>query len=72
MECSDFIDQPTELELEDFREETEMMKAIGYHKNVVNLIGCSTNYKPLCLVVEYMSNGDLLHYLRDRRNKVGY
>ena len=72
MQYFGFIDQPTELELEDFREEIEMMKAIGYHKNVVTLIGCSTNYKPLCLVVEYMSDGDLLHYLRGRRNKVGY
>ena len=65
-----FIDCPSEEELEDFREEIEMMKTIGYHKNIVNLVGCSTKREPLCLVVEYMRYGDLLNYLRQRRSKV--
>ena len=65
-----FIDCPSEEELEDFREEIQMMKTIGYHKNIVNLVGCSTKHEPLCLVVEYMRYGDLLNYLRQRRSKV--
>ena len=65
-----FIDCPSEEELEDFREEIQMMKTIGYHKNIVNLVGCSTKREPLCLVVEYMCYGDLLNYLRQRRSKV--
>ena len=65
-----FIDCPNEEELEDFREEIEMMKTIGYHKNIVNLVGCSTKREPLCLAVEYMRYGDLLNYLRQRRSKV--
>ena len=65
-----FIDCPSEEELEDFREEIQMMKTIGYHKNIVNLVGCSTKREPLCLVVEYMRYGDLLNYLRKRRSKV--
>ena len=64
------IDCPREEELEDFREEIEMMKTIGYHKNIVNLVGCNTKREPLCLVVEYMCYGDLLNYLRQRRSKV--
>ncbi|XP_065682131.1 ephrin type-A receptor 3 isoform X2 [Hydra vulgaris] len=57
-------------ELDDFREEIDLMKSIGYHKNIVNMIGCSTVKKPLCLIVEYMENGDLLHFLRNRRTKL--
>ena len=58
------------MELDDFREEIKLMKTIGYHRNIVNLVGCSTINKPLCLIVEYMPNGDLLHFLRQRRSKV--
>ncbi|XP_047133488.1 insulin receptor isoform X2 [Hydra vulgaris] len=57
-------------EINDFREEINLMKRIGYHKNIVNIIGCSTIKKPLCLIVEFMENGDLLHYLRNKRSKV--
>ncbi|XP_065663218.1 uncharacterized protein LOC136085753 isoform X3 [Hydra vulgaris] len=57
-------------ELNDFTEEMNLMKGIGYHKNIINLIGCSTIKKPLCLVVEYMEHGDLLNFLRKNRNNV--
>nr|AAA29218.2 tyrosine kinase receptor [Hydra vulgaris] len=56
-------------ELSDFAEEIKLMKEIGYHKNIVNLIGCSTLKKPLCLIVEYMEHGDLLNFLRKIRSK---
>ncbi|XP_065682566.1 uncharacterized protein LOC100212647 [Hydra vulgaris] len=56
-------------ELKDFSEEINLMKEIEYHKNIVNLIGCSTIRKPLCLIVEYMEHGDLLNFLRKRRTK---
>ncbi|XP_057315127.1 uncharacterized protein LOC130656312 [Hydractinia symbiolongicarpus] len=62
-------DGSTEEEERDFREEMSLMKEIGYHKNIVNLIGCSTVNKPLVLVVEYMKEGDLLSYLRRKRTK---
>ena len=58
------------MELNDFCEEIKLMKMIGYHRNIVNLVGCSSINKPLCLIVEYMPNGDLLHFLRKRRSKV--
>nr|XP_047132657.1 uncharacterized protein LOC100200642 [Hydra vulgaris] len=57
-------------ELNDFREEITLMKEIGYHKNIVNMIGCSTIKKPLCLIVELMENGDLLKFLRNKRSKL--
>eukprot|EP00111_Clytia_hemisphaerica_P017629 TCONS_00052156-protein len=59
-----------ELERANFREEISLMKDIGYHKNIVNLIGCSTIHPPLCLLVEYMVHGDMLHYLRKRRSRL--
>ncbi|XP_065681617.1 mast/stem cell growth factor receptor Kit isoform X2 [Hydra vulgaris] len=57
-------------EYNDFCEEINLMKGIGYHKNILNMIGCSTINKPLCLIVEYMENGDLLSFLRKRRTKL--
>lgn len=54
---------------QDFLREMELMKTIGYHSNVVNMIGCCTRQDPLCLVVEHVALGDLLHYLQDYRAK---
>ncbi|XP_047133483.2 uncharacterized protein LOC100207579 isoform X2 [Hydra vulgaris] len=62
-------DGANQSESDDFYEEISLMKGIGYHKNIVNIIGCSTIKKPLCLIVEFMENGDLLQFLRSRRNK---
>ncbi|KRX80069.1 putative tyrosine-protein kinase F09A5.2 [Trichinella sp. T6] len=51
----------------DFRKEINLMKQVGYHEKLVNMLGCITAEEPLCLIVEYCAQGDLLHYLRDRR-----
>ena len=58
------------MELRDFLEEISLMKMIGFHKNIVNFVGCSTILKPFFLVLELMEHGDLLHFLRKRREKV--
>ena len=63
-------DKATEDEVEDFKMEINFMKTIGLHENVVTMLGCCTLYPPLCLVVEYVPHGDLLHYLRDLRKAV--
>ena len=57
---------------QDFLQEIDLMKSIGFHKNIVNLLGASTHMKPLCLVLEYMPYGDLLHYLRKKRTHVSF
>ena len=46
------------------------MKEVGSHRNIVNMLGCCTSVEPMYLVVEYLANGDLLNYLRKRRNQV--
>ncbi|XP_012562886.2 receptor-like tyrosine-protein kinase kin-16 isoform X3 [Hydra vulgaris] len=51
-------------QLLDFRYEIEIMKDIGYHKNIANMVGWSSFKKSLCLVIEFMENGDLLNFLR--------
>lgn len=57
----------TEHELTDLVSEMEVMKTIGKHKNIINLIGACTQGGPLFVVVEYAPNGNLRQFLKDRR-----
>ena len=54
----------------EFLKEIQLMKEVGSHRNIVNMLGCCTSVEPMYLVVEYVPNGDLLNYLRKRRNQV--
>ncbi|GMS99772.1 hypothetical protein PENTCL1PPCAC_21947, partial [Pristionchus entomophagus] len=51
----------------DFLQEIELMKCIGYHERLVNMIAAVTESLPHLLITEYCSNGDLLSYLKERR-----
>ena len=64
------LDGATEEQMQEFVEEILLMKQIGYHLNILNLLACSTMANPMFLVVEFAKNGDLLHYLRERREQV--
>ncbi|KAI6190128.1 putative tyrosine-protein kinase F09A5.2 [Aphelenchoides bicaudatus] len=55
-----------ELCKSEFLREIALMKTLGYHERLVNMLACITDSEPYCLVVEYCSDGDLLHFLRDR------
>uniref|UniRef100_A0AAQ4PDT4 Fibroblast growth factor receptor n=1 Tax=Gasterosteus aculeatus aculeatus TaxID=481459 RepID=A0AAQ4PDT4_GASAC len=57
----------TEKDLSDLISEMEMMKMIGKHKNIINLLGACTQRGPLYVVVEYASQGNLREFLRARR-----
>ncbi|XP_036384171.1 fibroblast growth factor receptor 1b [Megalops cyprinoides] len=57
----------TEKDLSDLISEMEMMKIIGKHKNIINLLGACTKNGPLYVIVEYASKGNLREYLRARR-----
>uniref|UniRef100_A0AAX7UHW7 receptor protein-tyrosine kinase n=1 Tax=Astatotilapia calliptera TaxID=8154 RepID=A0AAX7UHW7_ASTCA len=57
----------TEKDLSDLISEMEMMKMIGKHKNIINLVGACTQDGPLYVVVEYAAQGNLREYLRARR-----
>ncbi|XP_033956346.1 fibroblast growth factor receptor 2 isoform X2 [Pseudochaenichthys georgianus] len=60
-------DDATEKDLSDLVSEMEMMKMIGKHKNIINLLGACTQDGPLYVIVEYASKGNLREYLRSRR-----
>ena len=64
------LDGATEEQMQEFLEEIRLMKQIGYHRNILNLLACCTMESPMFLVVEFAKNGDLLNYLRKRRDKV--
>ncbi|XP_029600317.1 fibroblast growth factor receptor 3 isoform X5 [Salmo trutta] len=60
-------DDATDKDLSDLVSEMEMMKMIGKHKNILNLLGACTQDGPLYVLVEYASKGNLREYLRARR-----
>ncbi|XP_063047074.1 fibroblast growth factor receptor 2 isoform X2 [Engraulis encrasicolus] len=62
-----FAHDATEKDLSDLVSEMEMMKMIGKHKNIINLLGACTQEGPLYVIVEYASKGNLREYLRARR-----
>ena len=65
-----FVDMADADQRREFLEEIQLMKAVGSHKNIVNMLGCCTVEEPMFLLVEYIPYGYLLHYLRKRRGKV--
>lgn len=64
------VEGASETNREEFLREIRLMKGIGYHRNVISMLGCCTLRDPICLVVEHASDGDLLSYLRDTRKNV--
>ncbi|XP_075072415.1 fibroblast growth factor receptor 2 isoform X9 [Mixophyes fleayi] len=60
-------DDATEKDLSDLASEMEMMKMIGKHKNIINLLGACTQGGTLYVIVEYAAKGNLREYLRARR-----
>ena len=53
-----------------------MMKSVSGTDNplqqfVVNMMGCVTMEEPMMLVLEFITHGDLLSYLRAIRKRVG-
>lgn len=54
----------------DFLEEIKLMKDVGSHRNIVNILGCCTIQEPMFLLLEYVPYGSLLKYLRKHRGKV--
>uniref|UniRef100_A0A8C5R667 Fibroblast growth factor receptor n=1 Tax=Leptobrachium leishanense TaxID=445787 RepID=A0A8C5R667_9ANUR len=60
-------DDATEKDLADLVSEMEMMKMIGRHKNIINLLGACTQGGTLYVIVEYAAKGNLREYLRARR-----
>lgn len=62
----------TDQEMADLISEMEVMKIIGKHVNIINLLGCCTQKGPLLVIVEYAANGNLKDFLRTHRAASGY
>ncbi|XP_023444555.2 receptor-type tyrosine-protein kinase FLT3 isoform X3 [Dasypus novemcinctus] len=56
-------------EKEALMSELKMMTHLGNHENIVNLLGACTLSGPVYLIFEYCCYGDLLNYLRSKREK---
>uniref|UniRef100_A0A914P997 Protein kinase domain-containing protein n=1 Tax=Panagrolaimus davidi TaxID=227884 RepID=A0A914P997_9BILA len=55
-----------DLSKSEFLREIGLMKTLGYHERLVNMLACVTESEPYYLVVEYCGDGDLLHFLREK------
>ena len=64
------LDDTSEAQKGEFMIEIRQMKLLGFHPNVVSLVGCCTLHEKKFLVVEYVPFGDLLQWLRRRRRMV--
>nr|CDJ81567.1 Tyrosine protein kinase domain containing protein [Haemonchus contortus] len=51
----------------EFMHEIELMKSLGFHDNIVSMLGCITSVNKSCLVMEYCANRDLLRFLKQRK-----
>uniref|UniRef100_A0A8V5G1U6 Fibroblast growth factor receptor 2 n=1 Tax=Melopsittacus undulatus TaxID=13146 RepID=A0A8V5G1U6_MELUD len=61
-------DDATEKDLSDLVSEMEMMKMIGKHKNIINLLGaCTQDGESIVCVVNTLPKENLREYLRARR-----
>lgn len=56
-----FAENSTNDDLEEFFDEINMMKTVSPHPNIVSLIGYCTIKKPMLMVMEYVSCGDLVN-----------
>ena len=59
----------TDNDVKDLVKEIQIMKTIGKHENIINLLGVCTQPvgHPLYVIVEYAKHGNLRNYLIDRR-----
>ena len=46
------------------------MQRIGTHRNLVSMIGYWHRSEPIMLIMEYVPHGDLLQWLRNKRQQV--
>nr|XP_058963445.1 uncharacterized protein LOC131790274 isoform X1 [Pocillopora verrucosa] len=60
----------SEEQVLDFLNEISQMKLLAAHPNIVSLVGCSTLRKHKFLVLEYVPYGDLLDWLRKKRQSI--
>ncbi|CAJ0957300.1 unnamed protein product, partial [Ranitomeya imitator] len=61
-------ENPDASEKDALMSELKMMTQIEHHDNIVNLLGACTLSGPIYLIFEYCPHGDLLNYLKSKRD----
>ena len=58
---------PSNVEYKDLASEIKVLIHLGEHQNIVNLLGACTKDGHLCAIIEYCPHGNLVGFLRPRR-----
>uniref|UniRef100_A0A914E1Z6 Protein kinase domain-containing protein n=1 Tax=Acrobeloides nanus TaxID=290746 RepID=A0A914E1Z6_9BILA len=56
--------------ISEYMREIRLMKQLGYHPHVLNLIGWMTSGGAPSLILEYCAKGDLRHYVKEMRESI--
>ena len=65
-----FSENAMEQDKQQLLREIELMKEVGTHRNIVSMLGYWIQSHPIMLIMEYVPNGDLLQWLRNKRQQV--
>ncbi|XP_017472680.1 PREDICTED: fibroblast growth factor receptor homolog 1-like [Rhagoletis zephyria] len=60
-------EEHTDADMASLIREMEVMKMIGKHINIINLLGCCTQNGPLWVIVEFAPHGNLKDFLKKNR-----
>ena len=63
-----FLDGCTLEDKRDFLAELDLMSRVGFHRNVISLLGACEHDGFMYLCTEFAPNGNLLRYLRQSRS----
>ena len=64
------LENAGEEEKRQFLQEIDLMKDVGSHRNILNVLGFWIRSEPIMLIMEYVPHGDLLQWLRNKRQQI--
>lgn len=65
-------EEHTDADMASLVREMEVMKMIGKHINIINLLGCCSQNGPLWVIVEFAPHGNLKDFLKKNRPLSGW
>ena len=65
-----YLEKAGEEEKRQFLQEIDLMKDVGSHRNILTMLGFWTRSEPIMLIMEYVPHGDLLKWLRNKRQQI--
>ena len=64
------LENAGEEEKRQFLQEIDLMKDVGSHRNILSMLGFWIRSEPIMLIMEYVPHGDLLKWLRNKRQQI--